>query len=601
MLEIKTLGGLSIRRDGAQVPAFASRKANALLVYLSYTQCEHPREVLADFLWDESSAGDKLANLRTVISSLRRHCGPYITVGRYSVGMGDPDTIWLDTVALENNLVEARLQPGLAETALRHAMVHVEKALDLYKGDFLAGFSTRNSVSFEEWLRVERDELRSRMIEALRQIIPQYISIPQETYSKALHHASKLIQFDPLNEEAHRQFMVLLARDGRRKEALQHFEVCRSLLEQELGIQPSPETVQLREEIERASVRTSFHRSPQHNLPAILPLMVGRERELAELTNLLSNPRCRLITLFGPGGVGKTCMALHAATRHIDVLRHGVYFVQMASISSLDQLVASMQHMLRLDAPDRQPSRSTLIQYLADRELLLVIDELEHPRHAEELIADIVQHAPGVKLLVTSRASLRLHEAWACKLSGLAYPAEDTASGPIEQYGAIQMFLDIARRITGQTVWSDQEKRAIANICRMVDGLPLAIEHAASWLRILSCQDIAGELDKNLDLLTTTFQDMPAEHQSMRAILDASWGMLSVEEQIAIHRLSGLRGSFKREEAANTVGVTLGVLSALIEKSVVNRNSEGDYQLANLLRRYVRQKYWDAANSADND
>ncbi len=591
MLEIRTLGGLSIRRDGVPLPALASRKADALLVFLSYTRHEHPREVLADFLWDEHPAGDTMANLRTVISSLRRHCGSYLTVGRYSVSIGDPAQVWLDTVALEGSLAEARVQPKPTETALRHAMARVEQALDLYKGDFLAGFSARNSTSFEEWLQVERDRLRGHMIEGLRQIIPHYNSIRQDMYDTAIYHALKLTQLDPLDEEAHRQLIWLLARDGRRKEALQQYELCRSLLERELAIEPSPETVQLREDIVRSSARTLIRRPPQHNLPAILPSMIGRERELADLRGLLANPRCRLITLFGPGGVGKTCVALHAAAGQVGAVRNGVYLVQMASFGSPDPLVESIQHIVQLNTPDSLPSRPALLEYLADREMLLVLDQLDHQPDAKELIADILQRAPELKLLVTSQARLRLHEEWAYKLSGLACPPADDQREPPDGYSAIQMFLDVAHRITGRLAWSDPEKQAIGSICRLVDGLPLAIEHAASWLYILSCEDIASELEKSLELLTTSLQDVPVEHKSMQTILAASWETLSVEEQIAVLRLAELRPSFGREEASNAAGVSLYVLSALVEKSVLNRGVAGDYQLSSLVRRYVRQKY----------
>lgn len=319
---------------------------------------------------------------------------------------------------------------------------------------------------------------------------------------------------------------------------------------------------------------------------ATLPL-VGRQTALTELDDLLTNPACRLITLVGPGGIGKTRLALELATRHQETFRAGVVFVALQDVTAHDFLVVAIANALHIPLQGSDDLQSQLLLALRHQEALLVLDTFEHLRDSADVLVAILQHAPAVKLLVTSREVLNLHAEWLYPLDALPVPPSE-ASGDLMGYAAVALFVAHARRVRRDFDLA-QERTAVVQICRLVDGLPLALELAAAWTRTLACAAIAAELARNLALLATTCPDVPERHRSVQATFEQAWARLNPDEQAVFGRLAVFRGGFTWAAAAHVAGASVAVLTALVDKSLVRRAAER-YQIHDLLRQYAEQR-----------
>ncbi|MFL5806666.1 MAG: tetratricopeptide repeat protein [Roseiflexaceae bacterium] len=324
-------------------------------------------------------------------------------------------------------------------------------------------------------------------------------------------------------------------------------------------------------------------------LPAPPTPFVGREAELAELTTLLADPACRLLTITGPGGIGKTRLALEAAAGRNTVFAHGVAFVPLAAIATPELLAPAIADALGFTFYGPADFAGQLLGYLHDRSPLLLLDNIEHLIDAGgatwELLAAIGRQAPGVKLLVTSRERLNLQGEWVVELRGLPLPGEGDAV--FEDSSAVALFLQTARRTQSGFALADEDRACVAHICRLVEGMPLAIELAAAWVRVLPCAEIAAEIERTLDFLAASARDIPARHRSLRAVFDHSWNLLSAEERAAFSTLAVFRGGFRREAAEWVAGATLHQLTALADKSLLRRSKAGRYDMHELVRQYA--------------
>ncbi|MBI5290617.1 MAG: tetratricopeptide repeat protein, partial [Chloroflexi bacterium] len=386
---------------------------------------------------------------------------------------------------------------------------------------------------------------------------------------------------EPWNEEAHRRMMELLARTGQRSAALAQFEACRRALADELGLEPAPETTALYERLRTATRR--------YNLPPAATPFVGRAEELAQIARLLADPTCRLTTLTGPGGSGKTRLALESAARAADAFLNGVCFVPLAAVSSLEVVPSAIAEALGLALSGKADPRDQLVAHLRHQDLLLVLDNLEHLPGADELLGRIALACPDVRLLVTSRERLNLHGEQLIELSGLDVPP-DADGESITEYSAAQLFLNSARSAQPDFALDGENRTGVARICRLVNGLPLAIELAAVWVRQFSCREIADEIARSLDFLATTQKNVPARHRSLQAAFEHSYALLSADEQRAFAWLSVFHGGCEREAAAAITTYQLPVLAALCDKSLIRRDVNGRYSIHELLRQYADGK-----------
>jgi predicted ATPase/DNA-binding CsgD family transcriptional regulator len=331
-------------------------------------------------------------------------------------------------------------------------------------------------------------------------------------------------------------------------------------------------------------------RMSQVNLPTPLPAQPtpfwGRVQELAEIEGLLADPDCRLLTLVGPGGVGKTRLALEVAAH--GTYPDGVHFVALQPLGSPSLIVSAIADALRLTFYGQDNPQTQLFNFLSAKRLLLVLDNFEHLLDGVGLVSDLLASAPGVKVLTTSREVLSLQEEWLYTVRGMAFP-QSAYSEPVESYEAVQFFLHNARRV--QPDFSlDAQQADMIQVCRLTEGMPLALEMAASWLKALTCRQIASEMQRSMNFLTIHTRNVPERHRSMRAVFNHSWNLLAEEERQVFAKLSVFRGGFEREAVEPVAGATLPILAALVEKSLVRKLSSGRYDIHELLRQYGEEQ-----------
>ena len=323
---------------------------------------------------------------------------------------------------------------------------------------------------------------------------------------------------------------------------------------------------------------------------------VGRQDELAHIDALLSTPACRLLTLVGPGGIGKTRLALEAA-RQLPNPEHA-HFVPLQPLTSPDFIVSAIADALGLQFYGGTPPKQQLLDYLRDKSWLLVLDNFEHLLDGAELPSELLASAPSLRLLVTSRERLKLVEEWVLDVSGLDYPARGDEGKP-ERYSAVELFTQQAQRVKVGFTITDHNRPSVVRICSLVGGMPLAIELSATWVRALSCQSIAEEIGRSLDILETPERNIEPRHRTMRAAFEPTWARLSDHERDVFMRLSVFRGGFTREAAQKVAGASLRTLSALVDKSLLRVDANGRYDVHELLRQYSEEKLLDADQDAE--
>jgi predicted ATPase/class 3 adenylate cyclase len=324
------------------------------------------------------------------------------------------------------------------------------------------------------------------------------------------------------------------------------------------------------------------------NLPAPRTSFVGRASELDEIDRLLEDPDCRLLTLVGPGGAGKTRLALEAAARRVDRYSHGVHFVPLASVASPDFLAPALAESIQFAVDGAHSSLSVqdqLLDYLSERSTLLVLDNFEHLVEGSALLGEVIERAPRVELLTTSRERLNVQSEWLFDVEGLGLAENGNGSA-----SAVRLFVERATQVVPGFALDDAGYSQALRICRLVDGMPLGIELAASWVSVLSCAEIADEIEGNIDFLATSMRDVPERHRSLRAAIDQSWRLLTDEQRSAFSRLSVFRGSFDRSAAVAVTGADLRLLSELVTKSLLRRPDFSRFELHELLRQYAAEQ-----------
>jgi predicted ATPase/DNA-binding SARP family transcriptional activator len=578
-LEIRTLGGLRIQHGERSV----SGRTAALLAYLVCTRRAQAREVLATFLWPESPQAP--SNLRTLLTTLRRDVGSYVLTGD-PVAMAPEQGWWLDVAEFEHQL----------DTAPQDDVRALEAALALYQGDFLAGVYV-DSQSFEDWARLERERLRLRAMQALDTLITCHLA--QGEYARGLARATQLLGMDNLREKTHRQLMELLAQSGEREAALAQYDTCRRLLDEELGTKPTPQTVALFERIVAGEslphpskrdrlVGEALPRPSTHNLPVQATSFVGREADIKAIRQELAGPDCRLLTLAGPAGIGKTRLAAEIARRISAQYRHGVFWIDLAPLRQPDEILLALAAALNLAVQTGNHTFAQIVHWLRDRKVLLVFDNFEHLLGGVELLDRLLDQCEGVTAMVTSREVLRMQREWVWMVEGLSYPGPDSIVS-MDTFDAVQLFVARAAQVNARIDLA-AAGTDVVNVVRLVEGVPLGIELAASWLRVLTCEEIAGEMERSLEFLQTQSRDVQPRHRSIRAVLDHSFDLLDAGEQQVFQRLAVFRGGFTREAAREVTGTSLTQLSALVDKSLVRMSAEGRYSLHEMVRWYAKER-----------
>jgi predicted ATPase/DNA-binding SARP family transcriptional activator len=589
------LGRFEIERGADHLPAagWKRRKAAALLQRLALEQ-RLPKEIAIDFLWPEASLASGSNNLYRTIYALREVLnetfGPEADAAFFSFAGGVlylNEAVWVDAVAFRE------LAGGPTPTAADRQQAHA-----LYQGDLLP------ADPYSDWLIPPREALRRLHRENSLALATHFEA--EGDYRQAIPLLTPFVAADPLDELVHRRLMRLYALSEQTAAAIRQYQLCVEALQEELGVEPEAETEALYEAIrtkqfaipaaKEKTVVTPTAVPARHNLPAYPTPFIGRTKEVAEVRQLLqAEPPVRLVTLLGPGGIGKTRLGLAIASAMADTYAHGVSFVPLAPLKAAEHVTPAVAENVGLRFFGAEAPEEQLLDFLQNKRMLLVMDNFEHILGGAALVAQILQRAPGVQVLVTSRERLNLSGEAVYSVGGLPFPPGDATSAAGKapaagEYPAMQLLLQHARRAQPQLAVAADEMQHAVRICQLVEGMPLALVLAAGWLEMLSFAEIAGELSHNLDILETEMHDVPARQRSVRAAFDGSWQRLSPAEQDVFMKLSVFRGGFTREAAQQVAGATLPRLRALVHKSFVTVDEDRRYQIHELTRQYGEER-----------
>lgn len=584
MLRILTLGGLGIQLNDEPVGGFVSRKAEALLIYLALHPREHARETLSNLLWDDLSQQQALSYLRTVLSSLQKQLTPYLQITRHTVTLNPEMPLWVDVQELEQSLNVAVEQWEKRGHFTRLTARQLEEALALFKGDFLKGFFVRDCREFEDWMLLRQEQIRGQVLEAFYRLGRHYQH--QQAWSAGIQCTARVLELDPLYEAGYRQMMLLLSFSGQRAAALEQYKNCYRILQDELGVDPEDETIALYESIVSGKLPVPAPSTAAVTLPTFGTPFVDRPVEMEAISTYLNDANCRLLTLIGPGGIGKTRLGLEYARQSQEDYSDGIYFASFVGVREPDRIPETIANAIGADLNGDFSSPKNLASYLRDRESLFILDNFEDVLSNAEVLSQLLQDTTSIKFLVTSRERLNLVEEWLYPVKELTVP-QDSSLQP-QQYAAVQLFIQSARRV--QPDFSvDQDLDAVIAICQAVEGVPLAIELAASWVRFMSCQQIIQEIRRGPDFLVTTLRNVPQRHQSMNTVFDSSWQLLTEDERHDLRQLSVFRGGFTGDAASYVVSASLLTLTSFVDKSLL-RSLNRRYEMHELLRQFVKER-----------
>jgi DNA-binding SARP family transcriptional activator len=425
------------------------RKALALFAYLAVTKQLHSRDALASLWWPEHDHSSARNNLRRDLSQLKTVLSAaMLTLDGEQVALNPQAALWLDVDHFQHQVAVVHQHPHPRGHLCPDCIPALTEAIVTYTDDFMAGFSLPDSPAFEEWQLFQAERLRQALAAALQPLIAWHVS--QEEYSMAIEYGRRWLALDLLHEPAQRQLMQLYAWSGQPVAAVRQYQACVRLLDAELSVAPEAETTALYTAIKtkqlsppmlRAAQRSREAKEPVTSLPlrsrTPAPIrklppqptpFVGRETDLAAILHRLTDPACRLLTLVGPGGIGKTRLAMQAVQQLIETqpatggFAHGILFVPLAAVSSPAGIVAAIAEAANFTFYSDVPPQQQLLDYLRTKQMLPVLDNVEHLLAGVDVISEILAVAPAVKMLVTSREALHVQEAWFHPVAGLAFP-----------------------------------------------------------------------------------------------------------------------------------------------------------------------------------
>lgn len=613
-LQISLLGSFQITHDQQGEVPFTNRKVMGLLAFLALEADQaHSRETLMGLLWPAMSEADARNNLRVTLARLRKllegvtAVSPLIT-SRTDVRFRPDDSVTLDATDFQALLAQTEDHAHAERGACVECRQRLATAAALYHGPLLHGLFLDDCPAFDEWLFVQRERFHLQALEVLEELAQGLEA--DGRYAEALTPTRRQLELDPLHDSAQRRLLRLLAYQGQTTAALGQFASIKKTLHAELGIEPDVELLQLAQQIKGGTLPMPGPRAAKtdtsreatavagtavahHNLPEILTPFIGRERELAQLTERLAaplnGPAYRMITLAGPGGIGKTRLALEAARANLHRFADGAFFVPLDGVAQAFDIPAAIASALNVTFSSDAAPAAELLRILQEKQLLLVVDNLEHIiEEGAALLLQIVQSAPQVVLLITSRERLNVQAEDLFRLHGLPYP--DDANGEAGHYAAVRLFADRAHRLQKTFRLSDETLPHVAHICRLVEGLPLGLELAATWVRDFSVAQIADSLAENIDLLATDLRDISPRHRSLAAVFEYSWQLLTAGEQTALSQLAVFRGSFTPAAAGQVANAPPLTLTRLRYKSLVRSMGNGRYSLHQLTQQFAAEK-----------
>jgi predicted ATPase/DNA-binding SARP family transcriptional activator len=608
------LGQLQIEHHRSGTITLANRKAIGLLTYLlSESGHTHSREFLLGLLWPDLPTAAAQNNLRVTWAQLQKALGtnaadeqPHLLSDRLTLGFNPLSNHELDTTRFRALIEACRRHPHPDQQDCAECATRLTKAVGLVRGDFLDEFALANSLQFDDWLLTKRQYFRVQVISALEQLAAFHERAGQ--LLEAERPIRRLLEYDPLSESAYRQLMRVLARADQRSAALEVYESCRRVLATELGLAPAIETVTLAEQI-RGLAPVESH-SKQNDLPPVMTRFFGRQQESARLVDLLSRRTVRLVTLTGPGGVGKTRLAIELARRMLGVFAHELCFVELAGVGDKNAVADGVAAALRLPTNTGRSSISTIVEYLRDKTLLLVLDNCEHLAKAcSHLIKTLCQDAAGLTVLATSRIPLQLPEEHVIRLEPFATPAinemQQLTAADSLNFDSVQLFADRAAQSLLSFKLTDANVRAVMRICQQLDGIPLAIEIAAAQTHVLPIEAIAERLGQRFMWLNKQSLEKMSRQRTLHTLIDWSYGLLSAQERSLFQRLAVFAGGWTLEaaEAVNTSAEPCAeMLAKLVDHSLVVFGNDAEHRRYNIhetIRQFAQTQLRGSNQEAD--
>ena len=622
MVEIRLLGQFTVQVNGAPVELTA-RPAQSLLAYLLLNPVAHRRERLAGLLWPDSSEANARRNLRQALWQIRRALGEQadalLLVDDVTIAFNTAINYWLDVESIAQPLEEA----GTADDLMRAAAA--------YTGELLPGF-------YDEWVQLERERLQAQFERKLTLLLERLVET--QRWADILHWAERWIALGYTPEPAYRALMLAHAGLGDMASVAETYRRVVEALERDLDVEPSAQTRALYERLRTGDGAppplphplSASSAPPTHNLPVPLTSFIGRMQEIAEIQRLLApaageltTDRVRLLTLTGPGGTGKTRLALQAATPLLAAFPDGIWLVELAMLADPLLVAQTLAALLGVREEPTYPLIRALTTQLRTKTMLLILDNCEHLiETCAQLVETLLRACPQLKIMVTSRETLGVMGERILRVPSLQLPDLDAALplAELAQCEAIRLFIDRATTVNPTFTLNAANASAVTQICRQLDGVPLAIELAAARVRAMMPEQIAARLDDRFRLLTGGSRTALPRQQTLRAMIDWSWDLLSEPEQVLLRRLAVFRGGWTLE-AAEAVCADFGflildfrlvdelrtkienqkskiknedvleLLTHLVEKSLVvveEQTGGARYYLLETLRQYAREK-----------
>ena len=547
-----------------------------LAAYVLIVRAHQPRAQVAALLWGTDSPRHAQGSLRVALTKVPAPVAEAIEITRDRIGAGARDAIEVDV-------------DEFIAFCSRDDMESQRRAVEMYAGDLLEGAEGEVAAEFSDWLLPERARLRQAAQDAHLRLAQWLLATGER--GRAREVAEKWLRHDPAAEEMHKLMMLVLGGD----QALAHYELYRRARAVALGAAPSEAMAALVERLRHGADPQS--RDPPARLTAATSFF-GRTEELAELRGLLADPACRLLTLHGLGGVGKTRLAGALAELESPSFPDGVHVVALEGLSSPRLFASTLARACGLQPAGTASPLQLAASFLRDRASLVVLDNLEHLIAGEEGGADSLaaqvgellrDTGPRLKVLATSREPLRLQEEWLYGLEGLAHPRASSAFGDAQSYPAVQFFAQRARQAyVGFSV--SAELPNVVQICELLEGLPLGLELAASWVRAVPCAEIAASLRTRAAELRNRHVNREARHDSLGSVVAYSWERLAPEQREALAGLAVFAGGFSREAAERIALAGLRTLSSLTEKALLQRAPGGRWRLHEVVRQFAWQE-----------
>jgi DNA-binding SARP family transcriptional activator len=594
MLNLSFLGAFSAKSGSNAIQGFESAKVRALLAYLMLEADKpHSRDHLVGLLWGEGDDLKSAKNLRQALSNLRKTIqdidpdNPFLLIAADTIQANESNSLlWRDAQVFEKLISACEKHPHRKIETCTACAHRLEQAAQLYRGELLRGFNLKDSEYFQDWLVARREYFHQKMISVL-EYLAEYHQQRHE-HKTAIGYARRLVSMDEWREESHVLLMRLLASASQRSGAIKQYQKCRRILREEFGVDPQPETVQLYQDILNHQTIGSKPVLPLNNLPAFSTTFVGRQKEILQIVEYLQTKNRRLVTMVGPGGVGKTRLALQIGQDQLYAFHNGVFWIPLDNIKTPDALPSVIANAVGMELPAKGETQTHIVNFLRHRDVLLIFDNYEHLLPETDFISQVLNNAPGVSILVTSRESLHLQAEWVFELAGLPLQAEEAGELP----AAVLLLKQRAQHIETQFhISTGEDYQDALRLCELLDGLPLGIELAGSMVKKYTCAEIAEQISRDIGMLTSSLRDIPSRHQSLWVVFEHSWYLLSEEEKQAFATLGIFPSRFTTAAAHEICAITSDLLDELCRKSLVRQLGRDLYSLHPLLQQYARKKW----------